>query len=885
MNALANDFSLNGLLATAKLKTSEFVNGAVGSVRSTSSLSALFAGIYTFVAFVLILTPLVWGVSHLAQASVSWSAAVRGSLGLMWSALGGTIRLTSPSGEVPGSSEFVGSLILRPTLLSLVFLLVAAWVFRATMKRAADDESSLGWSGTAFGVGVALTGALGVFLGRGSIDWNGESVLRVLPPRIVDVLVVAVVVIVPTLWLASRKKVPVSDSESNGWLWSRVTLATFVKIYTVAVALAIFVYLLVEIIRPQFITSSETPQPLLDFSWNDVAAPIAAVVLFLPTIVIFVLSYLAGVSIGQSGIGSLSSEQASSVSDVVGLFPGSGFISLFGGSLPVVLLVIATLCSLGAGGWAAIRTSYVPTWLNDSRRILVSSLLAGFALLLFTESRIGWTNNGVPAIQATNGQVPLESGFIRLGLGGGAIALMCFVLMVLSLISSTRLIEFLLDGMPRLTRRMAGKVRSQEFRPKARFVWLGRLVVLAVTLAVVLPVSGAVFERAWAIFDGPGKVIKSGMVALETGNVKTIQDSFGFETDENKWLSEATMRRAMSDWAPGKDDNSLVTLSSKKSINNSHDRRWKLSELDAVGIPQWTLGDKTSRTELSLQGTVSDRYRWFRHADYAWTTSPLSVSLSAGQFYPQKAVQRVTVNGNPLKPGTFYGVPGFYQVSAPAYGVIAATNQTFYFDGTELTILVGSEGNVPKATEDQVKATLDRSQKACESVNAQLKSACVKNDSLLANKQYVSGTRDVPDYDSYKISNVDNNSLTCGADSSRVNSTVSVLYSRQCNQDVTFTITYVKNAITEPIYETRTSQVYVNDGYEEIDTCPYESYYCYEYVPTGYYETRSRQVVVGQRLIEPRKTFVTKYKSETDFAIRVQAVLQKNKSFKVTKLR
>jgi len=884
MNASDSAFSLNGLLANAKLKTSEFVNGAVGSMRSTAALSAFFAGIYSFVASLVILTPLLWGISHFAKASISWSAAVRGSLGLMWSALGGSVRLTSPSGEVPGSSEFVGSLILRPTLLSLVFLLAAAWVFRATMKRAADDESSLGWSGTAFGVGVALTGALGVFLGRGAIDWNDASVLRVLPPRILDVLVVAVVVIVPTLWLAARKKVRVSDSESNGWRWSRVTLATFVKIYFAAVALAILVYLLVEIIRPQFITSSETPQPLLDFSWNEVVAPIAAVVLFLPTIVIFVLFYFAGVSVGQSGIGSLGSDEASSVSDVVGLFPGSGFISLFGGSLPVVLLVIATLCSLGAGGWAAIRTSYVPTWLNDSRRILVSSLLAGFALLLFTESRIGWTNNGVPATQATNGQVPLESGFIRLGLGGGAIALMCFVLMVLSLVSSTRLIEFLLDGMPRLSRRMTGKMRSQEFRPKARFVWLGRLVVLALTLAVVLPLAGAVFERAWAIVDGPGKVIKSGMVALETGNVKTIQDSFGFETDKGKWLNESTMRRAMSDWAPGKDDNSLVTLPSKTSINNSHDRQWKLSELDAVGIPQWTLGDKTSRTELSLQGTVSDRYTLFRHADYAWTTPPLSVSLSAGQFYPQKAAQKVTVNGNPLKPGTYYGVPGFYQVSAPAYGVIAATNATFYFDGTELAILVGSEGNVPKSTEGQVKATLDKSQKACESVNTQLKSACVKNDSLLANKEYVSGERDVPDYDSYKISNVDNKSLSCSSDSSRVNSSVSVLYSRPCNQQIAFVITYVKNAITEPIYQTRTSQVYVNDGYDTIDTCPYESYYCYDYVPYGHYETRSRQVVVGQRLIEPRKTFVTKFKSETDFVIQVQAVLQKNRSFKVTKV-
>ena len=141
MNALDNDFSLTGLLANAKLKTSEFVNGAVGSMRSTAALSAFFAGIYSFVASLVILTPLLWGISHFAKASISWSAAVRGSLGLMWSALGGSVRLTSPSGEVPGSSEFVGSLILRPTLLSLVFLLAAAWVFRATMKRAADDES------------------------------------------------------------------------------------------------------------------------------------------------------------------------------------------------------------------------------------------------------------------------------------------------------------------------------------------------------------------------------------------------------------------------------------------------------------------------------------------------------------------------------------------------------------------------------------------------------------------------------------------------------------------------------------------------------------------------------------------------------------------------
>jgi len=864
-----------------------FGQKAADGFRTPVALNALFAGAYTFVGFIVALTPIIWLVSHFSRSTVPVPIAARGALALLWSALGGTTRVTTSAGDIPGSTEWQAALAIRPTFLSILFLFVAAWVLKRVIKAHASSTINPGWVATAFGVGVAVTGGLGALFGGGAVDWNDQTIARVMAPRWVDLVVVAMVVILPVLWLSLRGQSRGSSGAASGWGWSRVSLATFAKVYAVVVTVALATYFIVNIIRPQFITSSESPQPLIDFSWDRVVAPIGLVILFLPTLVAYVLFYFAGVSVGGSGLGTFDSETWSDsaksfLNDVTDPF---GSASLFdGNTLPAFLIVLAVLCALGAGGWAAIKTNYQPQWLSDSRRILVTTLIAGAVLLLVTQQRVGWTNNGVPAREAVNGQIALASGFVRVGLGAGALALMSFALMLLSLISAIALREFLADGLPRLTGRVTGDKPVRTGERKASLVLGGRVVTTLLVLAVALPLAGAIFERAWALADGPGKVVKSGIVALDSGDVKAIQEQFGFKTDRKQWFSTSTLRRAMSDWTPGKSDQDLVTLESRYSLNNSHNRDWKLGELDAVGIPSWTLDDKTSQTQLSLQGTVRDRFKVLRHADYAWTTSPLAVNVSAGPFYPAALATGILINGNKTGPGTFFGVPGFYRVSARPYGVIARTDQTFYFNGSELDIQVGTQGNVPKRIENQVTALLGKTQRACENVNKELKSQCLKGGELFSEKSIVSGVRDVPDYDTYDISKVSSQSLKCDSDSSRVTSSVSVLYSRPCNQDVNFTVTYIKDAITEPIYQTRSYQTYVTDGYDLVDTCPDLPYYCYDNVPYGHYETRSRQVVVGQRVLEPRKTYVTNYTSSVEYSIRAQAALQKNKTFAVSKV-
>ena len=156
-----------------------FGQKAADGFRTPVALNALFAGAYTFVGFIVALTPIIWLVSHFSRSTVPVPIAARGALALLWSALGGTTRVTTSAGDIPGSTEWQAALAIRPTFLSIVFLFVAAWVLKRVIKAHASSTINLGWVATAFGVGVAVTGGLGALFGGGAVDWNDQTIARV----------------------------------------------------------------------------------------------------------------------------------------------------------------------------------------------------------------------------------------------------------------------------------------------------------------------------------------------------------------------------------------------------------------------------------------------------------------------------------------------------------------------------------------------------------------------------------------------------------------------------------------------------------------------------------------------------------------------------------
>ena len=561
-------------------------------------------------------------------------------------------------------------------------------------------------------------------------------------------------------------------------------------------------------------------------------------------------------------------------------------LSIFNGTrtpLTWTLIILAVISGIGAGAIASIRARYIPNWANDSRRLLVTAGATALFLTWFTQYKVTWTNHGVPERIAAQGQIILQSGYARFGLGLGSFLVFTVFLMTLSLLFVKYVRDIIGNGMPIIRNVFAKNYENlDEFNPRGRVV--GRVISTSLILWILIPIGGSIFERQWAVMDGPDKVVAAGMRAFESGDPEKIASEYNFVYNKQIWLTKPILVRALRDWMPGNSETNLSVLKSNSTLDNSNGKTWQLGQLDVVSNQSWIKNAATSKSSFELNGKVEDRYKVLRHAVYKWSADPFTVEIKLGPFYPKNLTNKITLNGEKIKPGKYFAVPGFYTISAPGAGIIDKTDGTLAADGHSLVIEVGTKGSLPSFVNRRVAKLLDEKKRICAKISKDLTSEC--SSAFATNAEMIPGSESVPSWDSYTYANIKTKSYTCTDSTSKVTSTNSVITTKKCTQEIAFTVNWVKDAITEPITRDVDKDVYVIDGYRDGSNCiDYDSYldYCYEYeqVPYGHYETQTTTVTVGTRTIEPRHIYKREYTSSVDFWLSAIATKGKNNAFTV----
>ena len=854
------------------------VNASPNNEGRVALLRFLTYGVFLFASFVSVVATAIFLAGLAWDANITVPTAIKAGVGTVASALGSLIHIGTDPQQSSESADFLFSFALRPTLLTAAFIWICIRVAKKWTSKFAPEDLATGWIAATMGLGVSSASYIALHFSKGSLStWNGEVLGSVFGSTLQDFLTVFALVALPTAWAIRPRTESDVDVTSTGWMWSRQTLSIFGKLFLSLATVAVLTYGLINVIRPHFVLSSPDAAPLIDVSWQAVVAPLISLVLVLPTLVIYALMYFAGITIGfdaKSTIGGFDLADniwAFTMNQADAFADRSVFVD-HQSTLGIALVLLSIISALTAGAWASLKLNYKPTWSQDSRRFLLTAALVGLALLWITEARVSWTNGGVSPQEVTNGQLALTDGSIRYGLGAGSILGLAVTLSVLSVLSGGYLGRFLGLALPRTSRIVTSKADivsgRTESTPLIRS--LGRLISACAILWVAIPLSAAIGERIWAQVDGPHVVAKQAIAALESGDPAKIAKISELPASKTLWLPSPIMKRALRDWKEGASDAAPVVSDSNYALKNSNKRAWALGELDVVARTEWTNGNLRAIKNLPLEGEVQDRFKVLRHASYKWNAKSQYLTLETGPFFPKKLVGQIRVNGEKLKLGTYLAVPGVYRVTAPGIGIIAKTKENLVASDSNLIITVGVKASLPKKVEARITSLAQRTIASCSKIKSRtttydITTPCLP-DNTIGQKAVASKSYD-DRWDTFTVSKVKNVSLSCDDPTATVTSSKSMVNSRLCEQKASFTVKFVTNAVTEPIYETRRQRVFVEDGRE--DTCPDLPYYCWE--PVGHYEYQDVQIVVGRKEISPRRVQLVPFTSDVSFRIEIEA--------------
>ena len=674
------------------------------------------------------------------------------------------------------------------------------------------------------------------------------------------------------------------------------------KIYSVLLTITALVgaiaFTLVEWLRPDFINSQpHVSNPLPNnFYWYLLAA-LLGILLNLPAIIILVLATLSGVSLVASFYSTIEmpgfvSSLINSVCDYANLSCEattntiSGrlnlltFVNEF--STPkrtvlilVFLVAIGLLMAISSSFGSNLSSSTERFAKRTLRYVITFSIVGGYLV---------WLVNGEFSMtqQATDKlQINLDHGNGTIGLAvGTAIALLLIFALVASLTTHKNAKHGFSVAFPRLAK-LFRATSEETLNVSVGWKVFGILTTTTVILTLLLPTAGAMYERFYAVKNGPAKFAKPVQTALETANVKKFVSLTGNPKD-HPWMKTAIMEKALP----------KSTTPAFLNMTNRNAKEYKTGQLDPVIT--YTLGnsDEAVKYPLTLTGTTRSlfEFKWNANADIDYLTAadfkydarPVQITIKSGRFVPSALIKRLTINGIAAKVGTYNSVPGTYRVKLPGYKMIAPTDITLTTASTTGSVTAGGTAEVPSkmnaAMTRKYNATLKNKCKM-KPENTSFNYTCASDYIIWQNRKIVSG-QEMTTYDSWSISKVKASPLACDEGKNRLLSASTVSRVYRCTSTVTFKMTQVKDAVYEqgdPIY--RDVPQYEN---REVDTCPSMPYWCYE----------TRRVYIGTTqefagyargpLISPAERSTTQFTSTVPTSIVIKAVLGNKGKFTVS---
>jgi hypothetical protein len=218
------------------------------------------------------------------------------------------------------------------------------------------------------------------------------------------------------------------------------------------------------------------------------------------------------------------------------------------------------------------------------------------------------------------------------------------------------------------------------------------------------------------------------------------------------------------------------------------------------------------------------------HVKYEPVIAPTTVEVTLSKFLKGQKDLEITLNGEKVKPGKYFAIPGVYKTKAAGYKLVAATESTVYVENESQVVKIGYKVELPEGGSAKLDKAIQAKADNCLKVSSAGSGACVtKND--ITKDAVIDSTAVAPaEFFDYRDYNFKSGAVNCNVDArkdSLMTATVQAS-SADCQTEVTFSRDYYETAKKQvPKYKTTTVCSGANVTYwgDRIVNSYYDSYY------------------------------------------------------------
>lgn len=700
------------------------------------------------------------------------AAAVRISAAGAASAFGQLIAVT-----LPGAADSTAEIGVHSGLLALLALVFA---YRTAKKRAASDE---GFSSLHFALGyVAFIAAL-AFATQGLAGTALTGVLTLSTPSWFS-LAITFVVFWSVASMGKRRAFAVSSS--TVWGWATRTLKNFAQIYASLLGFALIALLIAAAINPTFEIAHEPAKASFDYSGEQVFWGIVVFVLFSANALVQLFFATAGVSVGLDVSGTGAVQALSFVTEQV-----SGFsfwiLPAWGPWAYAGVVALVAIVALVSGSVAARQLKVEVKGIVAFWQGLIGSLFVVFSVAYFAGIQGGFTSTVTDAEQ---------SGWVIWGASSlGLLVSVCVVVFV-AFGGANKLSKFTSEAFPKLWARLSKSDAVVDRGLTARV--FGIVVSVLLVAAYATPITAATVNRVWAAVDGPAQLGEEAGNKLTNASISDLKKFLAPKgTKSLAWLDDAILKSAQP----------KTGFDKKIEVVNSLDKPWTIGNLDATVKVSLTKGKDVIKWDINTTSEMTNPFWLISHPEFKLDLEPNRVNITFSKLLPKKVASKVTVNGKDVKVGSYFAIPGSYEVKASGYKLIAPTKRVFFTSGNDFTIKVGTDVLLPKGASSSLDSNVNAKAATCFTPTKAGGSDCYTLKSVLKKATLVSGTVPEKFFDASQ-DKFTSTGIKCDATKAKdkLVTAVSMTRTTKCSGTVNYVEHYYASAKkTVPVYETQTT--------------------------------------------------------------------------------
>jgi hypothetical protein len=369
------------------------------------------------------------------------------------------------------------------------------------------------------------------------------------------------------------------------------------------------------------------------------------------------------------------------------------------------VLVLVTLVALVSGARAADQVGAKFHGVSTYFKALFIGLFVSLSTLF------------IASVQLSVNYSPLEGESISGGFVWGAslIGVMAFstALIFVAHQSAGRSFDFMASAFPKLVlgNRESG-LNGPEF-PGARV--FGIVTISAILLVAATPIGASSTNRISALVDGPVQVGENVSKTLTSATIKDLKAFLNPKgSTSSKWLSSKVLEAAQ----PSEG------YTSKVIVTNSLDKSWEPGNLDATIVIELEKDGKTiSKTFETTSTLVTNGL--LNHVKYEPVIAPTTVEVTLSKFLKGKKDLEITLNGEKVKPGKYFAIPGVYKTKAAGYKLVAATESTVYVENESQVVKIGYKVELPEGGAAKLDKAILEKAVDCFKITSVGKSKCV----------------------------------------------------------------------------------------------------------------------------------------------------------------